>query len=163
LLFAVAHDKRLTIETISRPLGDRTFIMFKQSGVVPYRFQQGRLELLLITSSKRKRWGIPKGWIEPWMSAAESAAKEAREEAGVLGKVQLPAIGFYEHRKLGVPCRVEVFLMRVDTVLETWDEADRRQREWVSLAKAMKRVKQTELQQLLQHIHRLDERYTLMA
>jgi 8-oxo-dGTP pyrophosphatase MutT (NUDIX family) len=132
--------------------------MFKQSGVVPYRLTQGKIELLLITSSKRKRWGIPKGWIEPWMSAADSAAKEAREEAGVLGEVKHTAIGSYEHRKLGLPCRVEVFLMRVDTILDTWDEADRRQREWVSIATAIQRVKQKELQQILQRLQTLDDR-----
>lgn len=132
--------------------------MFKQSGVVPYRLNQGKIELLLITSSKRKRWGIPKGWVEPWLSAADSAAKEAREEAGVLGEVQETAIGFYQHRKLGLPCQVEVFLMRVDTVLDTWDEADRRQREWVSVPKAIKRVKQTELQQIFQQLQNSDDR-----
>jgi hypothetical protein len=53
---------------------------------------------------------------------------------------------------------VEVFLMRVDTVLDTWDEADRRQREWVSVPKAIKRVKQTELQQIFQQLQNLDDR-----
>jgi 8-oxo-dGTP pyrophosphatase MutT (NUDIX family) len=129
--------------------------MLKQSGVVPYRIYQGNPEILLITSSKGKRWGIPKGWIEPWMSTADSAAKEAREEAGVLGRVLTPAIGFYENRKWGCPCRVEVFLLQVETVLDDWDEAHCRQREWLSPAQASKRVKQADLQQLFEQLPEL--------
>ncbi len=123
--------------------------MFHQSGVIPYRLRDGNIEVLLITSSRRKRWGIPKGWIELWMTAANSAAKEAREEAGVLGTVITPSIGFYPDRKLGVPCRVEVFLMQVETVLEQWPEANVRQREWLSIAKAQKRLKRLELKQMI--------------
>lgn len=124
--------------------------MFKQSGVIPYRVKDGKVEILLITSSKRKHWGIPKGWVEPFMSSANSAAKEAREEAGVLGSVITPAIGIYKSRKIGLPCPVEVFLMQVETILENWPEADLRQREWLSLPEAMQRIPKKDLKQLLQ-------------
>lgn len=126
--------------------------LVKQSGVIPYRIEQGRIEVLLITSSKGKRWIIPKGWIKPFKSVARSAAEEALEEAGILGAVQTPAIGTYEHRKWGLPCRVEVFLMRVETELEYWLEGDRRQRQWVSLDKAVKRIEQPELKQILKSL-----------
>ena len=59
---------------------------FKQSAVVPYRLVKNEIEVLLITTRKG-RWIIPKGIIEPELSAAESAAKEALEEAGVKGEV----------------------------------------------------------------------------
>lgn len=124
--------------------------MICQSGVIPYRIRKDQVEVLLITSSKQKHWGIPKGWIEPFMSAADSAAKEAREEAGILGTVITPAIGTYANDKWGIPLRVEVFLMQVEEVLEDWAEAHRRQRAWLTPNKAMKRVKSIELKQLLQ-------------
>lgn len=122
--------------------------MLKQSGVVPYRLKDGKVEILLITSSRRKRWVIPKGWVEPYLSSADSAAKEAHEEAGVLGSVTTPAIGTYKRRKWGVACPVEVFIMKVDTVLEDWAEADIRQRQWFSVTEAIKRIKEPTLKRI---------------
>ncbi len=85
-----------------------------QSGVVPYRITNGKIEILLVTSSSGKHWVIPKGWITPWLTSADSAAKEAWEEAGVKGNVIEPAIGFYKTRKWGYLCQVEVFPMLVE-------------------------------------------------
>jgi 8-oxo-dGTP pyrophosphatase MutT (NUDIX family) len=55
--------------------------------VIPYRIRDGKIEVMLITSSTRKRWIIPKGMIEPDMTPQDSAAKEAWEEAGIIGQV----------------------------------------------------------------------------
>ena len=52
---------------------------FEQSAVLPYREDRKRLEFLLITSRRRKRWVIPKGVRELDMTPAASAAKEALE------------------------------------------------------------------------------------
>ena len=49
-----------------------------QSGVIPYRWRDGRLEVLLITSMRSGDWIVPKGLIEPDMTAHDSAAKEGR-------------------------------------------------------------------------------------
>lgn len=75
------------------------------------------------------------------MSPAESARKEAREEAGVLGTVIFPTIGSYDYRKRGFTNRVQVFWMRVETEMETWDEAAFRRRRWMSIEEAIDRVK----------------------
>jgi 8-oxo-dGTP pyrophosphatase MutT (NUDIX family) len=126
--------------------------VFKQSGVIPYRVINGKVEILLITSSKRKRWVIPKGWVEPYLSSANSAAKEAREEAGVLGTVITPAIGSYKRHAMGVPYPVEVFLMQVEVELENWAEASWRQRKWLSLSEAIVCVKPAKLRPLFNQI-----------
>ena len=125
------------------------FNLIQQSGVVPYRIRNEKVEILLITASNRKRWGIPKGWVEPFMSAADSAAKEAYEEAGILGTVITPAIGVYERQKWGMLCPVEVFLMHVEVVLDDWAEANKRRRQWLSLSNAIERLEKAELKQLL--------------
>lgn len=116
-------------------------IAWQQSGVIPYRWRNGQLEILLVTTSSGKRWVIPKGNVEILMSPAESACKEAREEAGVLGTVITPAIGSYDYRKRGFTNRVQVFWLRVETELEIWDEASFRRRRWMSLEQAIERVK----------------------
>ncbi|MGL5060436.1 MAG: NUDIX hydrolase [Microcoleus sp.] len=127
----------------------RTALLIEQSGVIPYRIHNGEIEVMLITSSTGKRWVIPKGLIEPDMTSPDSAAKEAWEEAGLLGKVDPESIGIYEYYKWGCTCQVEVFLLKVQTVLETWPEAHKRKRQWVSLSKAVKRVNEPELKLII--------------
>lgn len=124
--------------------------MFKQSSVIPYQIREGKVEILLITSSSRQNWIVPKGWITPFMSSAESAAKEAREEAGILGYVIAPAIGTYTDRKWGLTYSVEVFLMRVEVVLDDWAEASIRQRKWYSISQAIAQVKKAKLKRFLE-------------
>lgn len=121
---------------------------YEQSAVIPYRLRDGRLEVLLITSRKRKRWVLPKGVREPDLSAAESAAKEALEEAGIGGRVSAEAVGRYAYRKWGGTCRVEVFAMEVESVLDRWAE-DFREREWLTPEEAARRVDEPALQRLL--------------
>ncbi len=122
--------------------------MFIQSGVIPYRCRHGELEVLLITSRKRKRWLIPKGIVETWLSPKDSAVKEAWEEAGILGQVIQPPLGTYQYDKWGGTCRVEVFLLQVETVLESWPE-EWRDRQWLSLEEAASRVDEAELKQMI--------------
>ena len=123
--------------------------LIQQSGVIPYRIQDGELEVMLITSSTGKRWVIPKCIIEPNMTPQDSAAKEAWEEAGLLGNVLPVALGTYAYQKGGGIFHVEVFLLQVENVLEDWPEAVKRKRQWVSPAKAVKRVDEPQLKQIL--------------
>ena len=51
------------------------------------RQKQGELQILLVSNKRSKKWGIPKGRAEPHMSSSEIAAKEAFEEAGVIGYI----------------------------------------------------------------------------
>jgi 8-oxo-dGTP pyrophosphatase MutT (NUDIX family) len=126
-------------------MSTRTIVLVEQSAVIPYRIQNGQIEVMVITSSTGKRWVIPKGLIEPDMTPQDSAAKEAWEEAGLLGKVFPDLLGTYEYQKSGYTCQVEVFLLQVQTVLEKWPEASCRKRQWVSIPKAIKRVNEPEL------------------
>jgi phosphohistidine phosphatase len=122
---------------------------YKQSGVIPYRIVDDRVEVLLITSRRRGRWIIPKGIIDPGTTAAESAAKEAYEEAGIRGDISSAPIGTYRYEKWGGECLVEVFLLKVHTELETWPEADARQRRWMSITDAARTIEEPQLQELI--------------
>lgn len=124
---------------------------FVQSAVIPYRERDGKLEILLITSRKRRRWVIPKGVKEPELSAQVSAAQEALEEAGIEGRVSERPIGYYEYEKWGGTCRVEVFTMAVEKVHEQWLE-NYRGREWISIAEAARRAKEKQLKQLIRSV-----------
>jgi len=57
-----------------------------QFAALCYRVRQGRTEVLSITSRNTGRWIAPKGWPMQDCTPAQSAAEEAWEEAGVIGK-----------------------------------------------------------------------------
>jgi 8-oxo-dGTP pyrophosphatase MutT (NUDIX family) len=122
---------------------------YRQSAVVPYRRGTDGLEVLLITSRRRKRWVLPKGVIEPDMTPSASAAKEGWEEAGVEGTVDDMPIGVYEYNKWGGTCTVHLFLMAVTKEATDWPEAASRSREWVSLDEAKRRLDEEDLRALL--------------
>jgi len=120
----------------------------EQSGVIPYRLEQGKIEILLVSSRKKKRWVIPKGIVEPDLTPQDSAAKEALEEGGILGEVLPESVGNYTYEKWGGVCRVVVFLLKVTSLEANWLE-DYRERQWFSLPEARKRLDEAELKAIL--------------
>lgn len=122
-----------------------------QSGVIPYRIEDGVMRVLLITSQSGRRWVIPKGIVEPGLSAAVSAAKEALEEAGIEGRVDPVPMGSYKRKKWGGTCSVAVFVMAVETVFEDWAESHRRRR-WLTVEEAAACVEEDALKQLIRRL-----------
>lgn len=125
----------------------------QQIAALPWRQAQG-FEILLITSRETRRWVIPKGWPMPGKSAAESAAQEAYEEAGVRGEMTAQAMGRYSYRKRQrgggkKRFRVDVFAMEVTEALDQWPEAHERARQWFSPAEALTLVEEPELAVLI--------------
>ena len=71
-----------------------------QFAALPWRLgAEGAVEVLLITSRETRRWVIPKGWPIKGRSSAKSAAREAFEEAGVVGKIGKAPIGVFAYDK----------------------------------------------------------------
>jgi 8-oxo-dGTP pyrophosphatase MutT (NUDIX family) len=122
---------------------------YNQSAVIPYRFSKSDVEILLITSIKKKQWVIPKGIIEDNLSPQESACKEAFEEAGISGTVVGNMIGEYTYEKWGGVCRVRVYLFEVDTLHKSWPESNLRERRWFSLEKAKKVINSQQVTDIL--------------
>jgi len=131
-------------------MAQKTSKVLQQSGVIPYRIIAGKVEILLITTRKRQGWVIPKGGLCKGMSPHESAAKEAWEEAGVLGRVTTEKLGNYEYRKRGNIYRVNLFLLPVEEVLEDWPEATARERKWLEVNQAAELVKENSLKRIIQ-------------
>jgi len=116
--------------------------------------RNSQLEILLVTSLSSKRWILPKGWLEPELSAAENAAREAFEEAGVTGKVNPNPVGAYHYLKEkkdggGVPCSVDVFALAVTKQLDDWPEKSARELAWVPVEQAMIQVSEPGLREIL--------------
>ena len=119
---------------------------YTQSAVIPYRFDNGRFLVLVVSSSKQHHLVVPKGIQTPGMTAQGSAAKEAMEEAGVLGEVGDESLGSYQYTKWGAVVTCVVYPMRVTEVIPDADWEERhRGRQWLSAEGAAERLKQPEL------------------
>lgn len=127
----------------------------RQSAAIPYRVSAtGDVEVLLVTSKRKRRWVLPKGKLQRWMLAHASAAVEAFEEAGVLGVVERLPVATYRQRKSGqdgasAEIVIDAYPLRVNTELRSWPEKAIRQRRWVTIEDAMNAVRDTELRSAL--------------
>lgn len=126
-----------------------------QSAAIPYRQDDaGQLEVLLITSRTHRRWIIPKGNVAKGMLPHVSAAREAEEEAGVVGTPANIPVGEYRQVKARsdgslVPLVVRAFALAVSGELSEWPEKQQRERRWVLIQDAIKTVEDPEIRQLL--------------
>lgn len=113
--------------------------------------------MLLITSRRRKRWVVPKGWPSEGRTFPEAAETEAAEEAGLAGIVHDAPVGSYRYRKrmhagYDVPCHVFVYPMVVLEHRLDWPERGQRSLKWCSLAEAADSVGDTHLANLLRKL-----------
>ncbi len=122
---------------------------FNQSGVIPFRRTKQGLEILLITSIKKKKWVIPKGYIEFNLTPFESAKKEAYEEAGVYGTNETIELGKFENKKSIGVCHVKVFAMEVIEVLEDYPDKEKRERKWFSIKEAATKIQTKEISNMI--------------
>jgi 8-oxo-dGTP pyrophosphatase MutT (NUDIX family) len=127
-----------------------------QYGAVPHRLSElGEAEVLLVTSRRRRRWIIPKGWPIKGLTPAKTAAREAFEEAGVRGVVGCKPLGkFLYDKQLDeegrvVVCEVTVFPLAVERQFKTWPEITERETRWVD-ANSVGLVEVEELRRLLE-------------
>jgi 8-oxo-dGTP pyrophosphatase MutT (NUDIX family) len=126
-----------------------------QYAALPHRLSRtGSLDVMLITSRDTGRWVLPKGWPMRGKTAREAAAREAYEEAGLIGQADAAALGSYHYRKrrrrgTSVLCRVDVFPHDVLAELQRWPEKRQRRRSWFSVEDAAGLVDEAELKALI--------------
>jgi 8-oxo-dGTP pyrophosphatase MutT (NUDIX family) len=125
-----------------------------QFAALPYRVTPEGLEVLLITTRRTRRWIVPKGWPIEGLEPAASAAQEALEEAGISGEVRKEPVGFFSYVKelrnnIAVPCKVEVFALKVTRQRRTWAEKEAREQRWFAIADAAKMVEEPGLKRLI--------------
>jgi 8-oxo-dGTP pyrophosphatase MutT (NUDIX family) len=129
--------------------------MLTQYGVLPVRRSaDGGVEVLLITSRETRRWVVPRGNPIAGASAAQSAAQEAFEEAGILGPVTPEPIGSYRYEKrrrsgIALPAEVHLFRMTVEEERDDWPEKGQRDRRWFAPHEAAAAVAEDDLAALI--------------
>lgn len=126
----------------------------RQSGALPYAIRDNRVVFLLVTSRRTGRWIFPKGSIEAGMTPWDSAAKEAMEEAGVVGEVSSNIVGTYRNSDKGMPVDIDLYPLRVDDQMDTWQEMDQRLRHWALPAEAKRLLADRSLARAVEALHR---------
>ncbi|GJN27766.1 hypothetical protein PR202_gb15815 [Eleusine coracana subsp. coracana] len=133
------------------------------AGVVPYRVAaDGQTEVLMVSTPNRDDLVFPKGGWEDDEDVYEAASREALEEAGVKGNIDviihlspcsLSFLEFIDRTALGLwvfrskssqadsdsprgACKGYIFAMDVVEELDQWPEQDTHGRQWVSPADA---------------------------
>ncbi len=108
-----------------------------QYGALPFLITDAaEIRVLLVTTRGRGSWIIPKGWPIRNLTPAATAAREAYEEAGLIGTVVGDEpIGCFHYEKQGRLRQasiheVSVFLFAVERQLRKWPEKSERQTRW---------------------------------
>jgi 8-oxo-dGTP pyrophosphatase MutT (NUDIX family) len=126
-----------------------------QYAALPYRQIGGSgTEIMLVTSRGRQRWIIPKGWPHIGRAPCDSAAREAFEEAGVLGLVGRRSLGLFRYKKRlkkgrVTVCDVHVFPLHVARQRPQWPEKNQREIKWVSVKEAAEAVQNPRLREII--------------
>lgn len=128
-----------------------------QVAALPVRIDEnGNPQLLLLTSRETRRWVIPKGWMMKRLKPWEAAAREALEEAGVVGRPRRKSIGSYVYFKRQKAhfdvCRVHVFVLAFAKQLKTWREIGQRETKWFPLGEAANLVEEPGLVALIRKL-----------
>jgi 8-oxo-dGTP pyrophosphatase MutT (NUDIX family) len=131
-----------------------------QYGALPYRLSAGsRPQFMLVTSRETRRWIIPKGWPKKGKSPRHSAAREAFEEAGVVGAVARRSVGSFTYEKRlknggAVVCEVRVFPLQVRRQNKQWPEKQERLVKWLFAPQAAEKVKEPKLSAIILRLAR---------
>lgn len=123
-----------------------------KSAVIPYRLNEGKLEILLVSSIRKKNWIVPKGYIEFNLTPFESAKKEAYEEAGVVGSNETVEVGQFIADKKNRKELIKVYTMEVDEKLNDYPEKNLRKRKWFTFDEAMEKVQNPQIKNFIKKL-----------
>jgi len=116
----------------SNPFSSLTTQITEQVAALAYTQNDLQGAVVCIVSARSGGWTLPKGHIDPGHTPLQAASIEAYEEAGLIGEVHPDPIGSYEYVKTsGKRCRVEIYPMRITSVLLAWHEYPARERAWI--------------------------------
>ena len=112
----------------------------RQVGAIAWLPDELPLRFAVVTSRRTGRWVFPKGSVAAGMTAPAAAAREAMEEAGVIGLADAVPIGSFRAVKVRAPfswpIEVAIYPLRIERVLDDWPEARQRDRRFVTLSEA---------------------------
>ena len=129
------------------PAKEAVMTDFKQAGAIVVRAGKNGPRILLVTARLNPdNWIFPKGHIEDGETAAEAAVREAREEAGVVGRA-LRSVGNLEYDLGDQSIDVEYFLVTLEKDKDDGEEG--RKRKWCTREEALERIEYDETRALI--------------
>src|SRR5262245_21648902 len=151
VLVSIVSVAKAMANTLKR--SDRSRVQY---AALPWRRYKSATEVMLVTSRGTGQWIIPKGWPMKRKAPHIAAAREALEEAGVVGQVSKEPIGSFSHKKLlkqgHAMVEVKVFSLEVTSQRKTWPEKGERQVRWLSPSDAAKTVREPVLAKLISNL-----------
>lgn len=124
-----------------------------QVAALPYRYENGKLKVMIVTSRRTGRWVFPKGSIDhskEW----KSAEQEAYEETGVEGAIDREPLGRYLSLKVrgedAWHVDVALYPLKIKKFYKKFPEKKQRKRKLVGLKRARKMLSQPEMSQLIE-------------
>jgi 8-oxo-dGTP pyrophosphatase MutT (NUDIX family) len=127
----------------------------RQFAALPFHVgPSGDTSIYLVTARGSGRWIIPKGNPIRGLAPHKVAAREAYEEAGLLGRIGRDCIGSFEfdRRRDGAHtvCRVEVYALDVERQVRHWAEARQRTVRRCNLGTALQLLTTPDLSNLIE-------------
>uniref|UniRef100_A0A1I7YYG1 diphosphoinositol-polyphosphate diphosphatase n=1 Tax=Steinernema glaseri TaxID=37863 RepID=A0A1I7YYG1_9BILA len=100
----------------------------------------GAVEVLLVTgSANHEHWIVPGGGLEDGENASSAALREVEEEAGIRGEIEQFVGEFKDDDRR---TRTSLYLLNVVEALDEWEDGRLgRDREWVTMPEALRRIK----------------------
>jgi 8-oxo-dGTP pyrophosphatase MutT (NUDIX family) len=124
-------------------MGLARFVLPLQVAAVCYRRRGNSAEFLLVNTTGGDKWTFPKGAPVDRLSDSLAAKREAKEEAGVAGRIEPRHFHWYIQCKVGVWERqgvqefvTKAFLLEVEDIRKPHEK--RRNPTWFSAAEAKK-------------------------
>jgi 8-oxo-dGTP diphosphatase len=125
----------------------RRVTRFEQAGAIVVRVGKSAPRVLLVTARRNPRnWIFPKGHVEDGETRKDAAAREAREEAGVDGRVAGPA-GTMAFDFGSNTYRVHYFVILTE---DPGEEREGRRLRWCRYKQALRKLTYTETRDLLE-------------
>ena len=119
---------------------------FKQAGAIVVRAGKSEPRILLVTARRNPdNWIFPKGHVESGETLKAAALREAREEAGVEGKV-VGAAGKMSFEFGDNTYRVHYFVVRT---ADAGEQREGRRLRWLKYKQALRRLTYDETRDLL--------------
>jgi 8-oxo-dGTP pyrophosphatase MutT (NUDIX family) len=108
----------------------------RQCAALAYLWDGDEPTYLIVTSRRTGRWIFPKGQPVKGEKGWETAAREAFEEAGVVGTGLAQEIGRYRSLKFRrnwvQPLDIALYPVRIDRLMPDWQENGERARKMVA-------------------------------
>lgn len=135
-----------------KPTSDR---IQPQAAALPYRFENGKLKVMIVTSRRTGRWVFPKGSMgksKEW----EAAEQEAYEETGVSGSVDRKPLGRYLSLKVrgedAWQTDVALYPLKITKFHKNFPEKTQRKRKLVGIKRARKLLSQPEMADFVEEL-----------